>query len=61
MRHSLQADIIEATQCLRMCMIMDRKTAGTWKKSRWTTPYELYNDIETPVVDLTKGTLNGGI
>jgi hypothetical protein len=42
----LQADIIEATQCLRMWMIMDRKTAGTWKKGRWTTPYELYNDTD---------------
>jgi hypothetical protein len=33
-RHRLQADIIEATQCLRMWMIMDRKAAGTWKKGR---------------------------
>jgi hypothetical protein len=31
-RHSLQVDIIEATQCLRMWMIMDRKAAGTWKR-----------------------------
>jgi len=33
-RHKLQADIIEATQCLRMWMIIDRKTTGTWKKER---------------------------
>ena len=48
-RHRLQADIIEATQCLRMWMIMDRKTAGTWKKKRidhWVTPYELHNDLD---------------
>jgi hypothetical protein len=58
-RNRLQADIIEATRCLQMWMIMDRKTAGTWKKGRWTTPYELYNDTEIPVVDLTEGTSNG--
>jgi hypothetical protein len=48
-RHRLQADIIEATQCLRMWMIMDRKAAGTWKKGRdenWETPHELYNDMD---------------
>jgi hypothetical protein len=50
--HRLQADIIKATQCLRMWMIMDRKTAGTWKKERkdrpevWITLYELHNDID---------------
>jgi hypothetical protein len=48
-RHKLQANIIKATQCLRMWMIMDRKTAGTWKKERinhWVTLYELYNDLD---------------
>lgn len=45
-RQRLQAHIIEATQCLRMWMIMDRKAAGTWKKERWVTPYELHNDMD---------------
>ena len=58
-RHSLQADIIEATQCLRMWMIMDRKAAGIWKKGRWTTPYELHNDIDITDLTPTESTLNG--
>jgi len=57
-RYSLQADIIKATQCLRMWMIMDRKAAGIWKKGRWTTPYELYNDMDITDLTLTESTLN---
>ena len=45
-RHRLQADIIEATQCLRMWMIMDRKATGTWKKGHWRVPYELHSDMD---------------
>ncbi|TAQ83491.1 hypothetical protein B7494_g8179 [Chlorociboria aeruginascens] len=37
-RHALRPDIIEATQCLGMWMIMDRKGAG---KCNWETPEEL--------------------
>lgn len=33
-RTRLKADIIEATQCLRMWSIMDRKAAGIWKPGR---------------------------
>jgi len=41
-RNRLKADIIEATQCLRMWMIMDRKKLGKWKvKGGWATPMEL--------------------
>jgi hypothetical protein len=42
-RNRLKADLIEATQCLRMWMIMDRKKAGKWSgKGNWTTPMELH-------------------
>jgi hypothetical protein len=35
-RHALKADIIEATQCLRMWLIMDRKKLGKWSgKGNW--------------------------
>jgi hypothetical protein len=53
-RNRLRADIIEATQCLRMWLIMDRKAAGLWKdhkgdeKPRWVTPLEVYNPDEDP-------------
>ena len=30
-RHRLKVDIIEATQCLQMWMIMDKKADETWK------------------------------
>ena len=60
-RHSLQADINEATQCMRMWMIMDRKAAGTWKKGRWTTPYELHNDMDITGVVPAEGKSNKGI
>ena len=43
-RHSLKADIIEATQCLRMWLIEDMKRSNTWSgKGNWTTLGELYN------------------
>lgn len=43
-RSRLKVDIIEATQCLRMWLIMDRKAMGKWKgKGNWTTPVELFN------------------
>lgn len=43
-RHSLKADIIEATQCLRMWLIEDMKAAGTWTgKGNWKTLQELFN------------------
>jgi hypothetical protein len=41
-RNRLKTDIIEATQCLRMWLIMDRKKLGEWKvKGGWATPMEL--------------------
>ncbi|HEX3523491.1 MAG TPA: hAT transposon family protein [Stellaceae bacterium] len=46
-RNRLKSDIIEATQCLRMWMIMERKAAGTWKgKGNWAVPLELYNSTD---------------
>ena len=33
-RMRLKADIIEATQCLRMWLIMDKKAADTWKPGK---------------------------
>lgn len=43
-RNRLKADIIEATQCLRMWLILDRKRDGLWKGTgNWTTPLELHN------------------
>ena len=52
-RHRLKVDIIEATQCLRMWMIMDKKADKTWKQGRWTTPYELHNDIDVSEMERT--------
>ena len=46
-RSRLKVDIIEATQCLRMWLIMDRKAMGKWKgKGNWTTPVELFNNSD---------------
>ena len=43
-RNRLRADIIEATQCLRMWLILERKREGTWTgRGNWTTPMELHN------------------
>ena len=54
-RNNLKVDIIEATQCLRMWLIMGQQTGGSWSgKGNWTTPIELYNhgevgeDLTTP-------------
>jgi hypothetical protein len=42
-RNRLKSDIIEATQCLRMWLIVDRKREGKWKgKGNWVTPEEIY-------------------
>lgn len=39
----LKPDIIEATQCLRMWLILDRKREGKWKgKGNWVTPEEIH-------------------
>ena len=36
-RHALKPDVIEATQCLRMWLIIDRKKLGKWVgKGNWT-------------------------
>jgi hypothetical protein len=41
-RHRLKPDIIEATQCLRAWLIIDRKKIGTWEgKGNWQVPYEI--------------------
>jgi hypothetical protein len=41
-RHRLEADIIEATQCLRMWFIMERKKIGEWQgRGNWTVPHEI--------------------
>lgn len=46
-RNKLKDDIIEATQCLRMWLIVERKAKGTWSgKHSWKTPLELYNNTE---------------
>jgi hypothetical protein len=46
-RNRLKADIIEATQCLRMWLIEEQKARGAWKgRGNWTTPLELYNNSE---------------
>lgn len=43
-RNRLKPDIIEATQCLRMWLILERKELGKWKgKGNWVTPSELFN------------------
>ena len=43
-RNRLKDDIIKATQCLRMWLIMERKRVGKWKgRGNWVTPNELYN------------------
>jgi len=41
-RHRLKPDIIEACQCLRAWLIIDRKKLGKWEGSgNWTVPYEI--------------------
>jgi hypothetical protein len=49
-RSSLKVDIIEATQCLRMWLIMDRKKTGKWSgKGNWderAVPDHMYGDGE---------------
>ena len=46
-RNKLKADIIEATQCLRMWLILERKSKGQWHgRHNWKTPLELYNSAE---------------
>ena len=36
-RHALKPDVIGATQCLRMWLIIDRKKLGKWVgKGNWT-------------------------
>ena len=46
-RNRLKADIIEATQCLRMWLILDRKALGKWAgRGNWVTPFELHNISE---------------
>ena len=41
-RNALQADIIEATQCLRMWLIMERKAVGKWHgRGNWQAPTAL--------------------
>jgi hypothetical protein len=46
-RNRLKPDIIEATQCLRMWLIMEKKALGSWKgRGNWKTPLELYNISE---------------
>ena len=41
-RHRLSADVIEATQCLRMWLILDQKKEGKWAGvSNWKTPTHL--------------------
>lgn len=46
-RNRLKPDIIEATQCLRMWLIMDRKGKNLWKgRGNWSTPAELFNNGE---------------
>lgn len=41
-RHRLKVDIIEATQCLRMWLIEDRKDIGVWKGSQKKEKDELF-------------------
>ena len=36
-----------------MWMIMDKKADETWKQGRWTTPYELHNDIDVGEMERT--------
>jgi hypothetical protein len=46
-RNRLKPDIIEATQCLRMWLIMEKRSLGSWKgRGNWKTPLELYNNSE---------------
>jgi hypothetical protein len=49
-RNNLKADIIEATQCLRMWLIMGLQAKNSWSgEGNWTTPTELFNHGEIPV------------
>ena len=44
-RCRIKSDLIEATQCLRMWLIMDRKSAGKWSgKGNWITPIDIVNN-----------------
>jgi hypothetical protein len=46
-RNKLKADIIEATQCLRMWLILERKSKGQWHgRHNWKTPLELYTSAK---------------
>lgn len=46
-RNRLKADIVEAAQCLRMWLIMEKKSLGPWKgRGSGETPVELYNISE---------------
>ncbi|KJZ70066.1 hypothetical protein HIM_10549 [Hirsutella minnesotensis 3608] len=39
-RNRLKPDIVEATQCLRMWLIMEKKILGSWKgRGNWKTPH----------------------
>lgn len=50
-RNNLKVDIIEATQCLRMWIIMGQQAKGSWSgKGNWATPGELFNHGEVPEV-----------
>jgi hypothetical protein len=43
-RNRLKPDIIEATQCLQMWLILERKELVKWKSTgNWITPSELSN------------------
>jgi hypothetical protein len=43
-RNNLKADIIEATQCLRMWLILGLKAENSWSgEGNWTTPMEIFN------------------
>jgi hypothetical protein len=37
---------------------MDRKAAGEWKQGRWTTLYELHNDMDITDFALAESTSN---
>jgi hypothetical protein len=41
-RHRLKPDIVEATQCLRAWLIIDRKKIGEWEgNGNWKVPHEI--------------------
>ena len=46
-RNRLKADIIEATQCLRMWLILNRKVMGKCTgRGNWVIPFALYTISE---------------